>query len=169
MSTGFNSLFAGAPGSLYPAPGGSVNVGLDTVNGAPYFTSANTTGWQPMSSALSKVGLTAQAANNANVVTYPVAVNGQYEVLLYEVSTNTPTGATLPAVTVTYTDKDSNTSVTQTLASVSSVSAAGVVSQGQFVIHPKVGTNVVIATTSYAAGSGTALQYAIHTRVNYAG
>jgi hypothetical protein len=160
-----NAVFSGPPTSAVTPSSRQPNIGLDESNAVLYATGPGLTGWTPITSVVAKVGLTAQVANNANVLTYPVVNAGVYEVLLYEVSSNTPTGATLPAITVTYTDLDSNTSVTQTLADVASVSAAGVVNQGQYVIHPKVGTNVVIATTSYAAGSGTALAYAIHTRI----
>jgi hypothetical protein len=160
-----NAVFNGPPTETVTPSPRQPNTGLDAVNGVLYFTGPNTNGWSILTPAVSKVGLTGQVANNTNVLTYPVVNAGVYEVSLYEVSSNVPTAATLPAITVTYTDLDSNTSVTQTLADVTSVNAAGIVNQGRFLIHPKVGTNVVIATTSYAAGSGTALAYAIHTRV----
>jgi hypothetical protein len=160
-----NAVFSGPPTSAVTPSPRQANIGLDQTNGVLYFTGQGATGWAPLSSSVAKVGLTAQVANNANVLTYAVTKTGVFEAILYEVSTNTPTAATLPAITVTYTDADSNTSVTQTLASVGSVAAAGVVNQGQFVIRPLAGTNVVIATTSYAAGSGTALAYAVHARV----
>ena len=88
---------------------------------------------------------------------------------VYEVSTNTPTAATLPAITVTYTDLDSNASVTDTLADVGSVASAGVVNQGSFLVNVKVGGTIVVATTSYDAGSGTALTYTVKARVSYRG
>jgi len=165
----YNSIFSGAPTSLTPAPGGTTNTGLDNANGVGYFVGPGLVGWTPITAVVAKVGLTAQVANNANVLTYSVYKTGLYEVDLYEVSTNTPTAATLPAITVVYTDADTSGSVTQTLADVTSVGAAGVVNQGSFLIHAKVGTNVVIATTSYAAGSGTALAYAVHPRIEYKG
>lgn len=164
-----NAVFNGPPSNTVTPSPRQPNAGLDAVNGVIYFTGPNTNGWSPTTSVTAKSGLTAQVANNANVLTYAVTKTGVFVVDLYEVSTNTPTDATLPAITVTYTDADSNASVTQTLADVTSVSAAGVVSQGQFVIRPLVGTNVVIATTSYNAGSGTALAYAVHTRLEAQG
>ena len=162
-----NAVFNGPPTALV-APSRQANVGLDAVNGVLYFTGPGSIGWSPISgSTLSSQNLTGQVANNANLLTYTVAKTGTYTVNLYGVSTNVPTGATLPAQTVTYTDAASNTVVTQTLADVTTVGAAGVVNQGQFVIRPLVGTNVVVASTSYAAGSGTALAYAAIPSIMY--
>jgi hypothetical protein len=118
---------------------------------------------------VSKAVASAQVANNANVLTFTAPSTGLYEVNLYEVSTNTPTAATLPAITATYTDADSNASVTQTLADVGSVAAAGVANSGSFLVNLKAGGTVVVATTSYAAGSGTALAYTAKARVSYRG
>ena len=150
------------------APAATVTNYLDTFNDAIWISTGN--GWTPAAPALNtKVHVTAQTANNANILTYKVPVTGLYRVSLYEVSTNTPTSATLPAFTVVYTDADSATAVTDTLADVASVSAIGTVNQGQFLVSVAAAGTIVVATTSYAAGSGTALAYAVKARVEYVG
>ena len=166
----FGLISQGTPG-LVPQNGGSLQnpgFGVDTVNASLLLNTGN--GWTYASvSLVSKTVALAQAANIANVNTYTAPVSGMYRVDIYEVSTNVPTGATLPAATVVYTDLDANVAVTDTLASVAAVSAAGVVNAGTFLVNVKVGGTIVIATTSYAAGSGTALQYAVKTRITYLG
>ena len=111
----------------------------------------------------------AQVANNANVLTAAITASGVYGVELYEVSANAPTNATLPAITVTYTDADTSGSITLTLADVTAVGAANVTNQGRFTINAKASSNVVVATTSYAAGSGTALSYNVKARITNLG
>jgi len=166
-----NQVFQGNPNTLGAvASGGSPtdpNVAVDTVDGTLFMSVGN--GWQPLANIAQKAIASAQVANNANVSTFTAPVSGLYNVNLYAVSTNTPTAATLPAMTVVYTDLDSNTVVTKTLASVGSVGAAGVVNQGSFVVNVKAGGTIVVATTSYVAGSGTALAYNAKTRVSYLG
>jgi len=166
----FNSVFhaeptltAQASPSLAPALGVDTSTGNLKVN----LGSGSSSGWVPANIAVANIALLAQTANVANVLTYAVPANsgGQWLVTLYETASNTPTGATLPAVTVTYTDRDTSASITQTVASVGSVSANTTVSQATLVINPAVSTNIVIATTSYAAGSGTALAYNIKARI----
>ena len=166
-----NQVFQGNPSLLgVVAAGGSSiapNLGVDTVDNTIYISAG--AGWVPLTGVALRSIASAQVANNANVTTFTAPASGLYQVDLYEVSTNVPTGATLPAVTVTYTDLDSNTSVTDTLADVTTVSAAGVVNQGRFLVNVAAGATVVVATTSYAAGSGTALAYTIKVRISYRG
>ena len=166
-----NQVFQGNPNLLgnVPAGGSTIapNVGIDTVD-LTLFVSAGA-GWVPLTGVAQKAIASAQVANNANVLTFTAPASGLYEVSLYEVSTNVPTSATLPAITLVYTDLDANVSVTETLADVTAVSAAGVVNQGRFLVNLKAGGTVVIATTSYAAGSGTALAYTVKARVSYKG
>jgi hypothetical protein len=161
-------IFQGQPSNI--AAGNSAQyaaLGLDTVNNALYVSAGQ--GWVPATGAAGGATATAQAANNANVLTFTAQAAGLYKVNLYEVSTTAPTAATLPAITVVYTDADSATAVTDTLASVGSVGAKGVVNQGDFAVSVAAGGTIVIATTSYAAGSGTALAYAIRAKITYLG
>jgi hypothetical protein len=163
----FDTYGSGNPTKI-PAPAATVTNYLDTFNNAIWISTGQ--GWNPSSPSLNaKAHVTAQVANNTNILTYTVPVVGMYRVSLYEVSTNTPTGATLPAFTVVFTDSDSATVVTDTLADVTGVSAIGAVNQGQFLVSVAAAGTIVVATTSYAAGSGTALAYAVKVRVEYVG
>jgi hypothetical protein len=163
----FNTICTGAPNAVAT---GYVNDALDIAGGVAYFASPFTIGWQPITSGVAKSNAVAQVANNANLMTYAVVNTGLYKVNLYAVSTNTPTAATIPEFTVVYTDAATGATVTQTLAAVASVNAAGVVSQGSFTVLAKQGTNVVVATPSgYVAGSGTALAYNAYANVAYVG
>jgi len=166
-----NQVFQGNPNTLgsIAAGGSSIapNVGIDTVDLALFASTG--AGWVPLTGVSAKGVASAQVANNANVLTYKAPATGLYQVDLYEVSTNTPTAATLPAITVVYTDADSSTVVTDTLASVGSVASAGVVNQGRFLTNVKAGGTIVVATTSYVAGSGTALAYTVKARISYRG
>lgn len=166
-----NQVFQGNPNVLGAvAAGGSTlapNVAIDTVDGSLFASTGS--GWVPLTGVAVKAVASAQVANNANVLTFTAPATGVYQVDIYEVSTNTPTGATLPAVTVVYTDDASATAVTDTLASVGSVSAPGVVNQGRFLVSVAAAGTIVVATTSYAAGSGTALAYTIKVRVSFRG
>ena len=166
-----NQVFQGNPNILGAVAAGgesnAPNLAIDTVDGTIFLSAGN--GWVPLSNVAQRAVASAQVANNANVLTFTAPASGLYEISLYEVSTNTPTAATLPAITVVYTDLDANASVTETLADVGSVAAAGVVNQGRFLANVAARGTIVIATTSYAAGSGTALSYTVKARVSYRG
>jgi len=162
--SGFNYIFQGPPtGVAAPGQVNSAAIGYDTTNNVIYASSGK--GWIPVAGTTGKNDLTALVANNTNVYTFTALAGGMYQVNLYEVSSNTPTGATLPAITVVYTDNETATSVTDTLADVTSVSSEGVVNQGSFIVNVAAGGTIVVATTSYAAGSGTALAYNIKVRI----
>ena len=163
----FNYFGSGAPSGV-PAPAATVANYLDTLNNVEYFSTGK--GWVPQAGGVvSKVASLNASANNANVLTYTALTTGVYEVDIYEVSSNAPTAATLPAVTVVYTDADTAGSITDTLADKTSVSAANVTNNGTFLVNVAVGGTIVVATTSYAAGSGTALTYNIKVRISYKG
>ena len=165
-----NQVFQGNPNVLGAvASGGSPqapNVAIDTVDGSLFLSAGN--GWVPLTGVAQRAVASAQVANNANVMTYTAPATGLYEVSLYIVATNTATAGTVPSVTVVYTDADANVAETDTLAGGAS-SAAGTFFQGSFITNVKQAGTIVIATTSYAAGSGTALAYAVKARVRFLG
>ena len=165
-----NQVFQGNPNVLGAvASGGSPqapNVAIDTVDGSLFLSAGN--GWVPLTGVAQRAVASAQVANNANVLTYTAPATGLYEVSLYIVATNTATGATVPSVTVVYTDADANVAETDTLSGGSS-SAAGTFFQGSFITNVKQAGTIVVATTSYAAGSGTALAYTVKARVRFLG
>lgn len=164
-TTGTGSGAIVCPGSKqFPA------IGLDTLLGVGYLSAGN--GWVPQVPAtISKADIASATANNANVLTYavPSHMSGVYRISIYESSVNAPTAATLPAVTAVFFDQDTAVSTTATFASLGSVGAAGVINSGSLIVSALGGHNIVIATTSYAAGSGTALAYNAHIRIDYMG
>jgi hypothetical protein len=165
----FNYIGAGNPTNI-PAPANSPAEYLDTANNAQWFSTPASGGWKPDTTVIAGNEVTAQAANNADVLTYTAPQTGIFQIAAYTVSTNTPTAGTLPSVQVTYTEADTGNSTTATITpTVASVSASGVVSTGTGGIRAKVGTTITIATTGYAAGSGTALTYNSTVRVSYLG
>ena len=164
-----DAVFSGAPTAKFPysAAAGTVALGVDTSVPGLYLSAGN--GYLPLpSSVVAKIGLTAQTANKAAYLTYTAPIQGLYRVTNYIVAVNTATGGTLPAVTTVFTDQDSSVATTHTLAS-ASTSAAGTISEETYLAHVATAGTIVLATTSYAAGSGTALQYAVHSRIEYIG
>lgn len=162
-------IIANGPPSGISAGAATSLLALDKVGQTLYATGPGGALLPIAPSTIGRNGLLAQTANVANVLTVPVPVNGEYQVSLYETASNAPTAATLPALTAVFTDPDSNASLTATIASVGSISAANAINQGVTTIRCKAGTNIVLATASYAAGSGTALAYNVHVRVMYLG
>ena len=167
-----NAVFQGAPANV-PSPGAAAALGLDEVGGALYYTSPQSAGWQPINVATAKGSSLGQTANNANLLTYNVTATGMYRVGYYAISANTPgagADAAIPGATVTFTDANTGGSAVDTVPATSStVVAANVVNQGSALVYAKAGTQIVVATTNYVAGSGTALSYNARSRVEYLG
>jgi hypothetical protein len=164
----YDAIFNGTPPSYFPASSNTVAEGIDTSNPCEWVNAGQ--GWTPIpGGVVSKATVNSLSANNANVVTYAVPVTGLYEINFYEVSINTPTGATLPGVSATFTEAVLGTSTTTTSPTVGSISASNAVNSGVLNVYAKAGTNIVVATTGYAAGSGTALQYDVLARIQYLG
>jgi hypothetical protein len=167
-----DAVFSGAPGAHFPysAAANTVALGVDTSISALYLSVGS--GYLPVPrSVVAKYGspyATPLVANKAAYLTYTAQATGLYEVANYIVAQNTATAATLPAITTVFTDYDSAVATTHTLAD-ASTSAAGTISEETYLVHIQVGTTIVLATTSYAAGSGTALAYGLHSRIQYLG
>lgn len=164
-----DATFSGAPGANFPYSSGgqTVSLGVDTNVSGLYLNVGS--GLLPVpGSVVAKYGAKAQTANVAAYLTYKAPATGLYQVTNYIVASNTATGGTLPAITTVFTDFDSAVATTHTLAS-ASTSAAGTISQETYEAFVGVGTTIVLATTSYAAGSGTALQFAVHSRITFLG
>lgn len=167
-----NYVFQGPPGSTVAAPGTTIApaVGIDTVNLVTYASVGN--GWQPETpSTMQKFDATAQAANITTKTIYTVPANqaGEYLVSVYVSAINTATGGTLPSATVGFTDQDSTHANTIVSNASASTSATGTNSSGVVQVNAAASSVISIATGSYAAGSGTALQYNIHVRITYLG
>lgn len=124
--------------------------------------------YDPSPQTLAMVDLTAQAANIAATTCYTTpnsAITKLYSILAYAVVINTPTAGTLPSISVKFTDADTGVVETIQVAASASSSAQGTNSQGVVVHSVSPGTAIQYMTGSYVAGSGTALQYALHIRI----
>ncbi len=109
-------------------------------------------------------------SGSAKTIYTPTAATA-LRVSVTELSTNTPTGATLPSLTLGWTDAGGTAKTLALLSSTGSVSAAGVYATNyaaitasggiQVVIFTNSSTVVTVTSASYAAGSGTALTYAL--------
>jgi hypothetical protein len=161
-----SSIFNGAPSGV--APAATVSTGIDTVNGVEYFSTSGTAGWLPVTDTIAKAQALAQVADNANVLTFVTPVTAVYALSAYEVIANSGvSAATLAGVVVTYTDADTSASATVSFASVGSA-ATGTTNQGTLNFRPKVGTNIVVSTSGYVAGTGTQA-FNIYVRLAYVG
>jgi hypothetical protein len=111
-------------------------------------------------------GLTANVSSTVLYTAPAAAKTNLYKVEAYIVSTNTPMGATLPNVSVSFTDADSGVSETVTIIALTvAVGAPGVMSAAGKTASVAPGTAISYSTGGYLAGSGTALAYAVHIRV----
>jgi hypothetical protein len=122
------------------------------------------------------VNLTAQNSNIGATTILTPSANGYYRISGWEVSTNTPTGGVVPSVSILFTDADASVAQTVVMLYTAVANAAGVPAQtnsqslstapewsGTF--YAKSGVAIQYETTGYTAGSGTALQYALHLRL----
>jgi hypothetical protein len=140
------NIFTQGPPTI-PAPAGTNIDCLDITNNVGYVSTNS--GWQPVTTSVAKAVVAAQAANNANVVTYAVPVTGLYEVNYYLVSTNATSG-TIPAVSVAFTEALLGTATTAASGTLAS-SASNTVSTGVLNVYAKAGTNIVVSTTGWAS------------------
>lgn len=115
----------------------------------------------------------AQAANIGATTIYaiPAARAGLYRVSAYAVVTQAATtSSTLPNVGVLWTDNDSNVALSaNTVTSSNNANAPGAFGNGDTVISARDGTNIQFQTSNYASVGATAMQYAVHLRVEYLG
>ena len=106
-------------------------------------------------------GLTANYnAGSAKTLVTPIVSGSVYRISAVEATTNTPTGATLPSLTVGWTDA-AGVARTEVLLASTSTSASTTLVQSTTLVHTNGSTAVTVTSASYAAGSGTALQYEI--------
>jgi hypothetical protein len=160
-----NQVFQGNPNTLgLTVSGGSQiapSVGIDTVNGALYESVGN--GWNALGGAVvNKTVQSAITAEMANVV-FTVPQAGLYDISAYEVAT-TATSGTLPTISATFTDADSGTSVTETVVTGNTSSAAGTTFSGRLLVNAKAGTTITLSGASYATAT-----YTVKTRIQFLG
>ena len=112
---------------------------------------------------------TGNTGNISSTTIYSSAPAGLYRFTCYVVSTNAASSATLPQCSVNFTDKDTGTSETLAATGTAPTSATGTVTSGTKPIYDQGSANIGYSTSSYLAGSGTPLQYAVHVRLEYLG
>lgn len=162
MSVNFNS-------SAPAAVAGTTNVVFQTDG------SGNISGYVPNSATVSfsdfQSSLSANYnAGSAKTLFTPTAAVA-WRITATEFSVNSPTGATLPSLTLGWTDAGGTAKTLALFSSTGSVSAAGVYATNYAAttasggIEARIYTNnstaVTVTSASYAAGSGTALNYAL--------
>ena len=129
-----------------------------------------------LNSSVASVDLTGQNNNIGATTIVTPGANGYYRISGWAVSTNTPSGGSIPAISILFTDADSNTAQTAVLfpakVAVNAVGSYSFLNTGgaafpvwSGTFYAKSGVAIQYEATSYAAGSGTALVYALHLRL----
>lgn len=144
------------------APAGSTNIKFQTDgagNVSAYITSA--------------VELTGNGfdatAQTANIVSTPLIVGpttGRYRISAYLiVTTVATTSSTLPKVTISWNDADNGQAQTLDLTATQSGNLLTTFAQGDAFLNVSNSANLNFVTSGYASVGATAMQYAIHIRV----
>ena len=137
--------------------------------------SGNISGYVPTSSSIAFSDLESSLSANYNAgsakTIFTPSADTALRITVTEFSTNAPTGATLPSLTLGWMDAGGTAKTLALLSSTGSVSAAGVYATNyaattasggiQALIYTNNSTVVTVTSASYAAGSGTALTYAL--------
>lgn len=116
------------------------------------------------------------ASHSANIApttlyTVPASGAGMYRVFVYAVKTQAATtSSTLPNVGILWTDADANVALSSTNVSpTNAVNDVGAFGNGAIVINARAGTIIQFQTSNYASAGATAMQYAVHLRLEYLG
>lgn len=117
----------------------------------------------------------AQTANLATSTAYtvPAGQSGWYRLHARTVVTTPASGgtpsSTLPNMTVSYTDSDSNGTPSANLGATSTGNTTSTWAQGASYLYAKAGTTITIATNGYATAGTTSMQYDLRGFVVYEG
>src|SRR6185437_8044471 len=113
-----------------------------------------------------QANLTGKTANVANSTIYAVPSTGagQYRISVNLIVTSVGTTSTLPAAQVTWTDADNSVAITKSITAVDSTNTTSTTAQATFILDAKASTNIQWDTSGYAS-TGTAMQYAVHVKV----
>ena len=127
---------------------------------------------------VAKADATAQAANigTTTLYTVPAGGEGMYRVSAYVVVTQAATSSsTMPAVDFTWTDVDSGVSSSVWVTATGTNNYLGYNSQlaspqpAYAIINAKDSTTIQYSTASYASVGATAMQYAVHIKLQFLG
>ena len=114
------------------------------------------------------VDLTAQTADISPSTLYavPVGFSGMYRVAVFLIVTQAATvSSTLPAVSIVFTDNDNNTSQTLAVTAINLGNVLTTFEQGEVIINVKDSTTVQYVTVGSTTVGATALNYALHVRI----
>lgn len=132
--------------------------------------SGNISAYFPTTSTIASADATAQVANIALTTLFTPTVSGIYKVLAYIIVTQAATtSSTLPNVQISFTDQDNSTAQTINLnAAGATTNSLTTMFQEAIVISAK--TSIAIQyqtgnTAAYASVGATAMQYALHIRL----
>ncbi len=122
-------------------------------------------------SAIRKVAasdLTAQAADIGATVLYavPAGAGGLYRLAAYlAVTQAATTSSTLPKVTIAWTDADNSTAQSLDITATNAGNLLTTLAQALAVVNAKAATSISFSTSGYASVGATAMQFAIHLRL----
>ncbi len=112
------------------------------------------------------VDLTTQAANITYTTIYTPTATGFYRASCWVEETQAATtSSTMPSCAIDFTTGDGGSSTGGTLTSTSTANVVGTWSQGALVFYAKTGVAIQYNTAGYASSGATAMQYAIHIRL----
>ncbi len=112
------------------------------------------------------VDLTGQTANLGSTLVYAVPESGMYKCSIFIIVTQAATtSSTLPSVNILFTDVDNSTAQTLLSTVTNPGNLLTTFEQAEVVVYAKIGTNINFSTTGLASVGGTALNYALHIRV----
>lgn len=118
---------------------------------------------------------TAQAANVASTLVFQTTTKGTYRATCYvEVTQAATTSSTMPSCNVLWTTADSGTAQTAGITATSAANTVGTNSTTTANSNAPVqvaaaGASVNVSTTGYASVGATAMQYAVHFKLEFLG
>lgn len=116
------------------------------------------------------VDLPGQTANIGSTLLYAVPATGAgtYKVTVYIIVTTVGTTSTMPNIVIGFTDKDNNTVQSVPFTVTNAGNTLTTLAVNSLPISVKASTNINYSTTGYAS-TGTAMQYALHIKLEYMG
>jgi hypothetical protein len=111
---------------------------------------------------------TAQAANIGTTTLYavPAGEAGLYRASCYVVLTQAATtSSTMPSCSIGWTDANANVAEINSVTSTGTNNTAGQYGTGSVIVNAAAGTNITYSTNGYATSGATAMQYAIHIKL----
>lgn len=164
LSSQTNSLLlpTGTTGTRPSATDGMIRYNTD----APALEARVNGAWRSLPSLVATADATGSSSNIGAAAIVTPSANTMYSIRCMEVVTTAASiSSTLPSCFVSYTDVDSNISVTQTIASTNTGNIVGATqSSGGYFFYAKSGIAVQIGTSGYLS-SAAGMQYAVHVKL----